>query len=489
MDNDLYSLLGLLKGATSEEIKRAYHEAARRFHPDVNVNPGETELFLEIKEAYETLSNPKSRAAYDASSPPAPDLSAVKVTVSYSRATLLRSEDPQLIYVLLDLAPGPKKIDDEYPPLNVSLVLDRSTSMRGERMDTVKNTAIELIRHLRPKDILSIVTFNDRAEVLVSAGDRRNQGEIETIIRMLQPSGGTEIFQGLETGLHEVRRNLRSSFVNHIILLTDGRTYGDEAASLSLADEASWDGIAITGLGIGNEWNDAFIDSLAARTGGSSLYVSKPSDIDTLLKQKFRKLSRIYAERVTFNYHPKPNVELRYAFRVDPEPGILQTGEMIHLGVIPREASLRVIFEFLVSSTPTIQPMVLMEGRLNLEIPNRGTAVTTIPISLARPISNSPDTEPPPPDIVQALSGLTLYRMQENARQDAAKGNFLEATRRLEHLATHLLACGERNLAYTVMVEADNLQQNQAFSDEGEKRIKFGTRALILRESTENKLE
>ena len=50
----------------------------------------------------------------------------------------------------------------------------------------------------------------------------------------------------------------------------------------------------------------------------------------------------------------------------------------------------------------------------------------------------------------------------------------------LQYLATHLLAEGDRELAHTVLVEAEHIQQSHRFSQEGDKRIKYGTRALLL---------
>jgi DnaJ-class molecular chaperone len=66
---DYYEILGVLRDASQEEIKRAYFEAAHRLHPDKNKAPGETEIFLGIQKAYEVLSNSKRRAQYNATLP------------------------------------------------------------------------------------------------------------------------------------------------------------------------------------------------------------------------------------------------------------------------------------------------------------------------------------------------------------------------------------------------------------------------------------
>ena len=62
---DYYEVLGLSKGASDEEIKRAFRKLAKQYHPDVNKEPGAEEKFKEIGEAYSVLSDPQKKAQYD----------------------------------------------------------------------------------------------------------------------------------------------------------------------------------------------------------------------------------------------------------------------------------------------------------------------------------------------------------------------------------------------------------------------------------------
>jgi curved DNA-binding protein len=64
--SDYYAALGVQRGASPDEIKKAYRRLAQKFHPDVSKEPGAEARFKEIAEAYQTLKDPEKRAAYDA---------------------------------------------------------------------------------------------------------------------------------------------------------------------------------------------------------------------------------------------------------------------------------------------------------------------------------------------------------------------------------------------------------------------------------------
>jgi Ca-activated chloride channel family protein len=298
---------------------------------------------------------------------------------------------------------------------------------------------------------------------------------------LIQPSGATEIFSGLSAGLKEIRRASSPSRISHIILLTDGQTYGDEQACLALAEEAAAQNIGITGMGIGHEWNDIFLDALASKTGGSSAYISKPKDIQRLLVDKFKALASIYADDVILDFKARDHVRINYAFRLQPEGGPVEFETPIHLGPILRDEPLHVIIEFVISPEALTEDVfTLLEGSIKVSIAARSTPVPLIRVKLDRNVDSVPSSELPPVQILSALSRLTLYRMQERARSASDDGDFDEAVRHLHNMATHLLSQGEHSLAKTALFEADNLERMHSWSDSGNKDIKYKTRALLL---------
>lgn len=481
---DFYVLLGVLRDASQDEIKHAYFEAAQRLHPDKNKLAGETEIFLEIQQAYETLSNPKRRAQYDATLPKQEAASTfIKHKILYSRANLVHLNEPQLIYVLLEA--GPRDTDQKIPapPLNICLALDRSTSMQGDKIDVVKTAAAQLMRALRPEDIFSVVAFSDRAEVLIPAAyqSQAERTKLQGRIQMLQTGGSTEIYQGLKAGFEEVRRGLDPKRVNHIILLTDGHTYGDEQACLQLAEEASSLNIGISGMGIGGEWNDIFLDALAGRTGNNSSYISKSQDIQRLLMEKFNTLGNMFAEDVQIEFKEQAGIQLNYAFRLHPEGGPIPLENPMRLGPILQDTPLNVLFEFMVQPSASQPDLVtLLDGSLKIMSTARPTPIPPIRIKLDREAGEAAQTDPPPLAILSALSRLTLYRLQERARQEATSGNFAQATQHLKNLAVHLLSQGEKGLAKTALLQAEQMERTQSFSRDDGKEIKYGTRALLF---------
>ncbi len=481
-----YSRLKVSRDATPDEIRSAYFEAARRLHPDNNPSLDAAEQFIKIQEAYDILSNPDKRQIYDANLEfTGPNEPETKISILYSQPGLLRLDEPQLLYVLVHLTTTGEIPNQKTPPLNVCLVVDRSTSMRGARMDMVKSNATMILRQIRPEDYFSIVSFSDRAETLIPSGHITDIARAEHQISLLKTGGGTEIYQGLQLGVSELKKAARSNTISHLILLTDGRTYGDEEACFQLAQDATYEGITFSTLGIGHEYNDEFLDKLASCSGGGNMHISAARDLHQYLEEKFKGLGRIYAENVALELQLHEDVELKYAFRLQPELGRLGTEFPIRLGDLQYSNDLTFVLELLVKSLPEgDEPMVMGSGRMTMVIPSRSVPYARSKITFSRRIFEHIEAQTPKSSVLHALSNLTLYRLQEKARQEVTEGDFHSATRHLDYLATHLLSNGQGELARTVLAEAESLQNARQFSQEGDKIIKYGTRALLLPKNT-----
>jgi Ca-activated chloride channel family protein len=480
----LYDRLGLTRDATQDEIRHAYRQLVLRLHPDTNVKKGETELFIDIQEAYERLSNLKEKDDYDHNLPEETDIaSPLAINTIYSLPSLARLSEPQLHYALTELTIHPDtELLVSSTPLNISLVVDCSTSMQGLRLDTVKLTAIDILRQLQPNDLFSLVKFNDWAELLISPGSLGELKSAEMKVQLLQAGGGTEIFKGLEMGFSQVRQFRSNQRVNHIILITDGRTYGDEANCEILADQSSALGIGITALGIGSQWNDRFLDHITSKTGGICKFIPDGGDIRNSILSEISRLGSNLTEQISFTFQASKEVQLASVYRIQPEPMPLDAVSPILLGYLSRHSKMSVIFEFVIQEIPKfVNQFSLAKGFLNIDIPRHTVKTKYIErLIFERTISSEPAKVAPPKAILDSISLISLFQMQERAREEMSKGDIKSATRHMENLATHLLGRGEENLADSVLTEVANLRHNQSFSEEGEKRIKYGTRSLLL---------
>lgn len=478
---DYYSILGISVDATPEEIRAAYFDLAKKYHPDVTDDPKAHDRFVEIQEAYDVLSNSSRRAKYDASLPSSLKKGAeVTLNVRTSRMVIPRIKEPQLFYALVELICTAEYDVKEAPPFHICLVLDRSTSMHGARMDMVKSSALNLLKQFRKQDLISVVAFSDRAEVIIPPTRVPDLAKDDHRISMLQVGGGTEIYQGLQLGIEQLR-SIDPRFMRQLILLTDGHTYGDDEICIQLAEEAAQEGIQINTMGIGHEWNDELLDKIATISGANSLYVTSPKDLNKFFEQKLQLLSDTYARGLSLEFTLGEGVELKYAFRLHPETSPLPTDVPIPLGTLMYHKSMSLLFEFIIPPLPENTTSIsVLSGKIKMEIPSLQSMRARIPIQIKRAVSDQPEPESPPAALIEALGRLTLYKMQEKIQKEVEDGQIDKATRRLHYLATQLLSQGDRELAHAVLLEAEHLQQSRTFSREGDKRIKYGTRALLL---------
>lgn len=481
---DFYRRLNIGTGASEEAIKKAYRLAARKAHPDVNKNDGATQLFLDIQEAYKILSDPTKKGNYDDGRDPHVISSGILTAFEYSQEALLRLEEPQVIFSLIDIVSTTDEIlktDDL--PLNIALVLDNSTSMKGPRLDILRAATKEIIDDLGEKDIVSVISFNDRAKVLLPSQSQPSAIKIETALNDLYAEGGTEIFQGIEAGYEEIRKHPTLNYVNHIILITDGHTYGDEDNCITLANTAADQDIGISGLGIGIEWNDEFIDQLCALTGGQSLFIHDLDQVKEFLEHSIASLKEAFSRRLTLEINPAPGVRMLSAFRILPESIPLPLQEEFSLGILKKHHPHRVLFEFLINPIPdNIDQAVIASGEFVIKKKIRDQI---IPFTLDRILESDPESlEPPAPEIFKAISHLAFYRLQEKAQQDIASGNPGTAYQRLLNLSSHLMAKGQDDLAKIAMNEADYIKSHNNFSPTGKKQLKYGTMRLQLPDKT-----
>jgi len=189
------------------------------------------------------------------------------------------------------------------PPVNLALVIDRSGSMRGEKIAKAREAALEVVRRLAPDDIVSLIAFDTEVETLVPAqrvGAAR--GRLESAICNIEPGGYTALYGGVVRGAEEVRRFIEEpNYVNRIILVSDGiANVGPSSPEdlgrlgASLVNE----GISVTTVGLGLDFNEDLMARLAQRSDGNTYFARFSSDLPRIFSAELGDLLSVVARRV-----------------------------------------------------------------------------------------------------------------------------------------------------------------------------------------------
>lgn len=481
---DFYEILGVAQNASLDDIKRAYRVLAKQYHPDAQEAPaGTSMLFRQVQEAYDVLSDGEHRAAYDRRLGLAGlNLDALfTLSVQLSRSILPVMPEEQILYALFEVKAAKATSKVHRLPLNLCLAIDRSTSMQGARLDQVKAAAHQLIDSLLGGDALAIVAFSDRADVVWPSQTIGDTVRAKSRVTAIQAGGGTEILQGLKLGMDELERHRRSQSVNHLILLTDGQTYGDEEKCVELALEAKRRNVGISAMGIGEEWNDQLLDAIASRSGGASHYIASAADVQAIMTERLKTLAAVYGDELRLTPRLGENVRIRAVFRLTPYIQRMEMdGDSLLLGTLQVDGSIAGLFELVVGpQAPGVRRLAQIELAGNVPAQERRDE------RVQRNMSATFTTEPPPeqavpPHLLNVLAKVTIYQMQESAWLSLEKGDVAAATQRLETMATRLLDMGEHQLARAALLEAGRLARSGHLSPGGQKTIKYGTRGLSL---------
>jgi len=481
-EQDYYDILGVPQSATGEEIKRAYRALAHRYHPDSRAEESPTTLFHDIQTAYSILSESDSRRAYDQQRDRlgVSDDSPLVWNILLSHEQLYTHYEEQALYLLLEIN-STSSAQSRRVPLNLCLVVDRSTSMQGSRMEHVKQAAHKIIDELHEDDALALVTFSDRAEVVLPSRVGVNSAQAKAKISAVFASGGTEILQGVQAGLAEIEKRHTDQGISHLILLTDGQTYGDDEECIAEARGAGARRIGITAMGIGSDWNDALLDEMASQSGGVSAYIASPGQVRSLLRKRVRGLKSVFAKDLTLTLRCTEDVWVEKIFRTSPylEHLVLTNGE-IDLGALQADVPLTIVLEIGVGQRSVGEHRLLQFG-LTVDIPGwQSERIKLWRDVVCTFVSDEPASQPVPTEILRALNKAALYRMQERAWNALGSGDSSTATHQLEMVATRLFDLGETQLARSAMLEAGRIAQGGNPTAKGRKELKYGTRSLNI---------
>jgi Ca-activated chloride channel family protein len=162
-------------------------------------------------------------------------------------------------------------------PLNLVVVVDHSGSMwDDQRLEKVKVGLHTLVENLAEGDRLALVQFDDRVDVLAPFSETVDRAQLDSLIDSLTPRGSTNLYDGLDTGFRLASEAFSPDRQNRVIFLSDGlATAGNTSTSdiIEMADRYVTDGIGLTTIGVGLDFDVQLMRGLAEHGSGNFYFL------------------------------------------------------------------------------------------------------------------------------------------------------------------------------------------------------------------------
>lgn len=194
-------------------------------------------------------------------------------------------------------------------PLNLVAVVDKSGSMLGAPLATVRESLIIALSHMRDDDQISIILYGDRSHVylepMMVAG---NRGKIEEMIRSIKSAGSTNMEEGLAVGYETAFASAETFSGNsRVILFTDeqpnvGRT--DAGSFIGMARAASLKGIGLTTIGVGVQFDGQLAQKISSTRGGNLFFFANLDEAKIQFAKDFRNMVNALAYDLVLTMSP-----------------------------------------------------------------------------------------------------------------------------------------------------------------------------------------
>jgi Ca-activated chloride channel homolog len=236
-------------------------------------------------------------------------------------------------------------------------------------------------------------------------------------------------------------------------------------------------------MGLGLDFNENLLISLADVSGGNAYFIDEPSDIPNAFRQELSEVKSITWRDLSLSLAMPTDISLRRAHRVTPTIAALATeNNEMSLGDLQANQPPSILLELVVPPRPAGNyrlAQVTLHGRPAGSEQSESIAAHDV---LIRYTEKTSQTRQPNADLMSAVQKVSAFKLQNQALEEAERGNVAGATRRLRMAGERLLEMGQDDLGQTMLVEADLMEKEGQMSAEGTKKLRYGTRKLNKRE-------
>lgn len=219
---------------------------------------------------------------------------------------VMEAEKTHSAFIKISLEGLKQQQEQDRIPANIAIVLDKSGSMQGEKLQRAKEAAVMAIKRLNGEDIVSVVSYDSRVNVIVPATKVTDKKQIFSAINQIRANGNTALFAGVSKGAKELRKFLDLNKVNRVILLSDGLanvgpSTPNELGSLGLS--LAKEGMSVTTIGLGLGYNEDLMTQLAGFSDGNHAFVENAEDLAKVFQYEFGDVLSVVAQGVEIIIH------------------------------------------------------------------------------------------------------------------------------------------------------------------------------------------
>jgi len=200
----------------------------------------------------------------------------------------------------------------------VVLIIDKSSSMEGKKIELARQAAVGVVENLRPIDLVGVLIFDNSFQWAVPIRRAEDKSMIKRLISGIVPDGGTQIAPALAEAYRRVLP-AKATF-KHIVLLTDG--ISEEGDSLDLSKEAAVQHVTISTVGLGQDVNRAYLEKVATLALGKSYFLNEPAGLEQILLKDVMEHTGSTAVEKTLKPIVAKNVEILDGVGIDSAPAL-----------------------------------------------------------------------------------------------------------------------------------------------------------------------